>query len=444
MRRHLAVCTVAVLVAAVPAAGCAPSPALPPESAETGVSIPVTTAPGLRAKQTMDMLNSDWPIGPVGVRTLAAPAKVDQVVTTMESLWWDRPFRVSSVDIGAGTATLHLMTSYGARQNIKIRTDDAGMVETFKPSTEPPRIRSWHDVDTVLSRTGARYSYQAARVDGGVCKPVAGVNTTQPLPLASIFKLYVLLAVADEVKAHRVSWDDPLTITGRAKVVGSSGLEELPDGAHVSVRTAAEKMIATSDNMATDLLIGRVGKRAVEHALAVAGHHDPAAMTPFPTMYEMFSIGWGKPDLREQWQHGSPQQRAALLKDADSRPYDPDPLRAHVPASKYGAEWYGSAADICRVHVALQRGATGAAAPVREILSAVRGIDLSREQWPYVGAKAGGLPGDLTFSWYAIDRGGQPWVVSFQLNWDRDHGKSVGSWMLQVARQAFALLPAKH
>ena len=22
-------------------------------------------------------------------------------------------------------------------------------------------------------------------------------------------------------------------------------------------------------------------------------------MTPFPTMYELFSVGWGKPDLRE-------------------------------------------------------------------------------------------------------------------------------------------------
>ena len=36
-------------------------------------------------------------------------------------------------------------------------------------------------------------------------------------------------------------------------------------------------------------------------ALAAAGHHDPASMTPFPTMHELFSVGWGQPDLREQW-----------------------------------------------------------------------------------------------------------------------------------------------
>lgn len=444
MRRPLAALVVTATLAAA-TAGCAPSPAAPADAGtDGGVTISTKTPPGLRAKQTMDMLNSDWPIGPIGVATLAAPDKVDQVVTTMESLWWDRPFHLDSVDIRAAAATLHLTTSYGARQDIRIRTDDNGLVNLFKPSTEAPEIRSWQDVDAVLSRTGARYSYQASRIDGGVCTPVAGTNTTQSLPLASIFKLYVLLAVANEVKAGRVSWDDPLTITGRAKAVGSSGLEELPDGAHVSVRRAAEKMIATSDNMATDLLIDRVGTRAVEHALAVAGHHDPASMTPFPTMYELFSVGWGKPDLREQWQHGTAQERAKLLKLADSRPYEPDPIRAHVPASAYGAEWYGSAEDICRVHVALQAGAVGEAAPVREILSAVRGIELPRAEWPYIGAKAGGLPGDLTFSWYAVDRGGQPWVVSFQLNWPRDHGKSVGSWMLQLAKQAFGLLPTQH
>ena len=67
-------------------------------------------------------------------------------------------------------------------------------------------------------------------------------------------------------------------------------------------------------------------------------------------------------------------------------------------------------------------------------------FQLDRNVWRYVGAKAGGLPGDLTFSWYAVDKTGQPWVVSFQLNWPRDHGPTVTGWMLQVAKQVFALI----
>lgn len=203
-------------------------------------------------------------------------------------------------------------------------------------------------------------------------------------------------------------------------------------------------MIATSDNMATDLLIAKLGTHAVERALITAGHHDPASMTPFPTMYELFSVGWGEPDLREQWQHGSPQVRARLLQQANSRPYQPDPTRAHIPASEFGAEWYGSAQDICRIHAALQTGAVGKAAPVKEIMSAVPGIDLDRTAWPYIGAKAGGLPGDLTFSWYAIDDTGQPWVLSFQLNWARDHGPRVVGWVIEIAKQVFDLLPRRR
>lgn len=421
------------------APGCTTSPSPQANAANPGRQIDVRTPPGIRAQQTLDMLNSDWPIGPVGVGTLAAPDMVKSVQTTMEGLWWDRPFTLDGVDLRASVAALHLTSSYGARQDIRIHTDDGGWVDRFDLETQAPKIDSWHDIDAVLSKTGARYSYQVAKVDNGHCDPVAGTNTAESLPLASIFKLYVLHALAGAVREGTVSWDDQLTVTDKSRAVGSSGLA-LPAGAQVSVRTAAEKMIATSDNMATDLLIGKLGTHAIEQALVTAGHHDPASMTPFPTMYELFSVGWGKPDLRTQWQHGSPQVRAQLLAQANATPYEPDPTRAHTPASSYGAEWYGNAEDICRIHAALQADAVGAAAPVRQILSAVSGIQLDRTVWPYIGAKAGGLPGDLTFSWYAVDKTQQPYVVSFQLNWPRDHGPNVTGWMLQVAKQAFALI----
>jgi beta-lactamase class A len=436
-----AVAAVAALVVAL-APACAPPP--PPSANAAGASrgIDMRTPAGLRAQQTLDMLNSDWPIGPVGVGTMAAPKMATQIQSMMEKLWWDRPFTLDGVDIKAGAATLKLTTSYGAQQEIRIHTNDDSMVDGFDLTTLPPKISSWSDVDTVLSKTKARYSWQAARIEDGRCERVAGANTDLSLPLASIFKLYVLYAVSDAIKAGTVSWEDQLTVTEKGKAVGSS--MDLPVGAQISVRTAAEKMIATSDNMATDMLIKRVGPQAVDAALAKAGHHDPGSMTPFPTMYELFTVAWGRPDLREQWKHGTPADRAEMLQRADSAIYQPDPFRAHVPASDSGAEWYGSAQDICRVHVALQAGAVGAAAPVKNILDVSTGVNLDRNDWPYIAAKAGGLPGDLTFSWYAVDKTRQPWVVSFQLNWPRDHGPAITGWMLQVAKQVFALLLTQH
>ena len=42
---------------------------------------------------------------PVGVRTLAAPDKVDEIGTKLDTIWWDRPFTVTGVEIGAHHAT---------------------------------------------------------------------------------------------------------------------------------------------------------------------------------------------------------------------------------------------------------------------------------------------------------------------------------------------------
>jgi beta-lactamase class A len=432
-----------VVTLAALACGCADAGPAGPAGAAQTIHIDTNTPQGLRARQVMDMLNSDWPIGPTGIRTLAAPKIVDDVGVTMDKIWWDRPFTVTGLDVGAGHATLHVLTSYQVGQTIELRTNDEGLVDRFKVSLVEPVIKSWKDIDAEISKTGAKYSYQVSKVDDGKCDLVAGTNTDLSLPLASIFKLYVLLAVSESIKAGTVSWDDQLTVTKEGKLVGAAGLDEVPNGSTVSVRTAAQQMISASDNMATDLLIERVGHGAVERALVTAGHHDPASMTPFPTTHELFSVGWGKPNLRDQWQKVSTSStgRAQLFDQTNTRPYDPDPARTHTPASDIGAEWYGSAADICRVHAALQASAVGAAAPVKQILSAIPGIDLDRAKWPYIGAKGGNLPGDLTFSWYAVDRTGQPYVVSFQLNWPKFRSQTAAAWLLSIVHQTFDLVP---
>ena len=102
-----------------------------------------------------------------------------------------------------------------------------------------------------------------------------------------------------------------------------------------------------------------------------------------------------------------------------------------APKTSVGCTWRCRPARWARPH------------PSRRSWTPSPGVNLDRSEWPYIAAKAGGLPGDLTFSWYAVDRTGQPWVVSFQLNWPRDHGPSITGWMLQIAKQVFALIPTQ-
>lgn len=420
--------------------GCAPVE-LPPAKGAYGAPIDTSTPQGLRAKQTMDMLNSNWSIEPGGVRTLAVPPQVDDVTYRLKWIWPDRPFTVKGVSVGAGQETLHVTNSYGVNQDIALHTAPGGMVDRLEVSLLPPPVTSWADVDTQISKSGAQYSYQAAKIVDGKCVKVAGTNVDTPMPLASIMKLYVLLAVAHAVTAGTLHWDDKVTVAPEGKKLGSAGLDQLPGGSEVTIREAALQMISVSDNMATDMLINKVGHGAVEQAVVAAGHHDPASLTPFPTMHSIFSVGWGDPDVREQWMRSPKAGRDELLADANSRPYQPDPMRTHTPASNIGAEWYGTAADVCREHVAVQTAAVGAAAPVRDIMSAVAGIDLDRNKWPYIAAKGGNLPGDMGFSWYAVDHTGQPWVLSFHLKWNQFRGQTAAQWLLSIARQAFGLLP---
>ena len=83
----------------------------------------MSTPQGMRSRQTMDMLNSDWSIEPAGVKTLAAPDQVDDITYRMKWIWWDRPFKLTGIDIGAGQSTLHVTNSYGVNQDIQLHVD---------------------------------------------------------------------------------------------------------------------------------------------------------------------------------------------------------------------------------------------------------------------------------------------------------------------------------
>ncbi len=99
----------------------------------------MSTPAGLRAQQTLDMLNSDWPIGPIGV---AHPCRAEHGQAGHRPPWKSSGgtvrSRSSGVDIRAGAATLQLITSYGARQDIRIHTADDTLVDGFDVTTPSP------------------------------------------------------------------------------------------------------------------------------------------------------------------------------------------------------------------------------------------------------------------------------------------------------------------
>ena len=87
----------------------------------------------------------------------------------------------------------------------------------------------------------------------------AEVNGDQVYPTASIIKLPILIALFQAVDAGTIRLDETLTMTRDVIVGGSGEIQDLPPGSKFSLLDTATKMIVTSDNTATNMIIKRMG-----------------------------------------------------------------------------------------------------------------------------------------------------------------------------------------
>ena len=88
---------------------------------------------------------------------------------------------------------------------------------------------------------------------------------------ASTLKIPVMVAVYRAVDAGDLRLDAPWTLTEAARVMGSGVLAHLRAGAAITVADLVYLMIAISDNLATDALIGMVGLDAIAGVLGEIG-----------------------------------------------------------------------------------------------------------------------------------------------------------------------------
>lgn len=99
--------------------------------------------------------------------------------------------------------------------------------------------------------TGASFAYRA----------------DERMPTASLVKLPVMVATYAAAHAGAVRLDDRLTLAAGDIVRGSSVLDKLSPGATFTLCDAVRMMIASSDNTATNLVLGRIGLPATNALL---------------------------------------------------------------------------------------------------------------------------------------------------------------------------------
>ena len=99
------------------------------------------------------------------------------------------------------------------------------------------------------------------------------VNGDEPFPMASTFKLPVLVELYAKAKARQLNWDEPIEIGPRDLHLGSGDLALLvdPPGVRLSLHNVANLMMLISDNSAADICLAKAGLRDVNTRLAALG-----------------------------------------------------------------------------------------------------------------------------------------------------------------------------
>jgi beta-lactamase class A len=112
----------------------------------------------------------------------------------------------------------------------------------------------------------------------------------------------------------------------------------------------ASRMIAKSDNTATDHLIARLGRENVEAVQPLFGHRAPELNTPLLMTRELFAIKMAAdPGLRRRLRRGpDDEQRRLLEAEIDPRVLSPDSWgNWNGPSLDRSVEWFASAQEVC-------------------------------------------------------------------------------------------------
>ncbi|WP_379921396.1 serine hydrolase [Erythrobacter sp. R86502] len=306
-------------------------------------------------------------------------------------------------------------------------------VDTVAPTGDTPTA-----IKAELEALPGRVNAWFAPLNTGTATISLGANT--PLALGSTFKLYVLAALAEDVKAGRRAWSDIVPLTRKSYPSGQ--LQDWPKGAPVTLHTLASLMISISDNTATDQLIALLGEARLLKLMTDSGHSNPGANDPFLTTRQLFLLKASGDSQIAVWRKGDRTVRNAILASlADDFAAGNVPLETINAAFANGPkaidiEWFASPADLAKLAAHMQRTADPKAFDIMAINpSASPGI---KANWDYIGFKGGSEPGVLNLTWLLRDKAGAWHILT--LGWN-DPAAVVDDARLLGIAQRILLLP---
>jgi beta-lactamase class A len=126
--------------------------------------------------------------------------------------------------------------------------------ETANRSGETQTMRD--EIEAVYQAAGARVFLHARDLDSDA---EFGIDAYEPVVLASVFKIAVLVELARQVAAGTRRWTERVRVPADRRTDGPTGLSVMLDDADLSLRDLAFWMMSVSDNTATDVVMELLG-----------------------------------------------------------------------------------------------------------------------------------------------------------------------------------------
>jgi beta-lactamase class A len=193
------------------------------------------------------------------------------------------------------------------------------------------------------------------------------IDADEPMNTASVIKVPIMIQAYRDAEAGRLDLDERREVTPDDYRLGSGLLRTFTPGLQPTLRDLVRQMIVTSDNIGTDIALGRVGLAWVNALLARLGYRQTRLnMTTADLFRRLFVLADPKYRTftdRELCELGVP-------------PVPPDALpRLLEQLARDPANWLGrsTAREMSRLLLQLLGGELASAATTEEMLDVLRG-----------------------------------------------------------------------
>lgn len=252
----------------------------------------------------------------------------------------------------------------------------------------------------------------------GQCTAVVDRNANQLRATGSIFKIWVLGAVARAVAEGALDIGSTIPLVAAKLALGGT-INSEPLGTPFPLQDMATLMMGISDNSATDHLHALVGREFIEQTVDAFNFSQPEVLKPFLNVSETFSLYFSFPlATAMSYVNGSEAFQRQFLQDqiGPKTPVMGGPY-ANTDVFLTGT-WRATPMDICRAFAHLRQLPQGsdAAHLVDLALGSNAAQTEVRNKWGRVWYKGGSLDGGaghyvLTHAWMLENTGKDPWVV---------------------------------